>query len=507
MCRIEMLDTASLFPAAYNPREADPARLELVRLSLQKLGFVLPLVATLEGEILSGHQRHTAAMHMGVQRVPVLRVDIPKSKRRGLNILFNRATNDIDTIHTEQHMTEALVRKNVQMLAATLPDITPNSPDFNPCCKSVAMDVIPLAQKNVAHFIRHAGNVGRMLARMHVNLPIVVTEDGTVVNGIGRLEAAARKGKQHIHAVTLEPHKAALARAMLNLLSMNFCFTGENADFLRYGAYRRSWLRRSYLGTAFVLPVFKSRRNADFDLNNPVHLSRWQATCGNTVLDFGSGHGDEAAMLRKAGVDVTTFEPYPAKNNKVSREAGRHSALEFLAAVRRKKSFSTVFISSVLNSVPFPEDREHVVRICAALCGPQTVLIAAARSKYGSNWKNLTTGTALSHRGGRDCTFKLASEDGAVIGDISNSPKIQKFFSCEEFNALFSRYFSVVTIGKKSSGVTAMCKGTRPVSPQKLAASLRFEFNLPYPCGKRMGLVKQALEAFSARLGFDLGAI
>lgn len=504
---IELVSPTELSPAVYNPRVADPARLALVELSLQKLGFVLPLVATLEGEILSGHQRHSVAMRMGVQRVPVLRVDIPEKKRRGMNILFNRATNDIDTTYTEQHMTEALTHENVHALAAALPDISPDSPDFYPCCKSVVMEVTPLAQQNVAHFIRHAGNVGRMLARMHVDLPIVVTEDGAVINGIGRLEAAARKGKQHIYVVPLEKHKAALARAMLNLLSMDFCFTGENADFLRYGAFRRSWLKRTYLGTAFVLPVFKSRRNADFDLKNPDHLRRWQAVCGNTVLDFGSGQGDEAAMLRRAGVDVTTFEPYPAKSDTVSREAGRRSALDFLAAVRSKKPFTAVFISSVLNSVPFPEDREHVVRICAALCTPQTVLFAAARGKYGSNWQTLTTGSALSHRGARECTFKLASEDGAVIGDISNSPKIQKFFSIEEFNALFSRYFSIVEMGHKSSGVTATCKAVRPVSPQELRESLLFEFNLPYPCGKRMGLVQQALEAFSMRLGFDLGSL
>ena len=95
MNSIELVPVSALRPAFYNPREADAERLELVRLSLRKLGFLLPLVATLDGEILSGHQRHQEAVDMGATRVPVMRVDVPETLRRGINILFNRATNDI----------------------------------------------------------------------------------------------------------------------------------------------------------------------------------------------------------------------------------------------------------------------------------------------------------------------------------------------------------------------------------------------------------------------------
>ena len=95
MNRIELLPVSALRPALYNPREADTERLELVRLSLRKLVFLLPLVATLDGEILSGHQRHAVAADMGAARVPVLCVDMPEARRRSINILFNRATNDI----------------------------------------------------------------------------------------------------------------------------------------------------------------------------------------------------------------------------------------------------------------------------------------------------------------------------------------------------------------------------------------------------------------------------
>ena len=65
MCGVELVHVERLKPADYNPRRADAERLALVRLSLSRLGFLLPIVATPDGEILSGHQRHAVAMSMG----------------------------------------------------------------------------------------------------------------------------------------------------------------------------------------------------------------------------------------------------------------------------------------------------------------------------------------------------------------------------------------------------------------------------------------------------------
>ena len=501
---IELMPASALRPAFYNPREADADRLALVRLSLAKLGFVLPLVATMDGEILSGHQRHAVAVDMGAARVPVMRVDVPERLRRGINILFNRATNDISMQQSERDMHAALDAANVRSLAAALPDIAVDSPAFFPCMNASMQEVEPHDRQNIDRFVRHAANVGRMLARLGVLLPVVATGDGTVINGVGRLEAAARKGRKDIAVVTLDAGKAAFARAMLNLLSMDFRFTGENADFLRYGAYRRDWLRRTFLGTAFVLPVYRHKRLSDVRLEGEF-LEKWRAACGDSILDFGCGQGDEAKMLRKAGITVTEFEPYPAKENTVSREAGRASAMAFLSAVRAGRRFSAIFISSVLNSVPFPTDREHILRIVAALCGPETLVCAAARSIKSSSWKWLSTGEAMSERASRVCYFPLGMEKGLSLGDLGTSPKAQKFFEVEEFRDLFARHFGSVDARDCNGMATAMCRKPLALHPRDLAESLRFEFDLPYPDGRRMGLAQLALDAFSVRLGLPLG--
>lgn len=91
-----------------------------------------------------------------------------------------------------------------------------------------------------------------------------------------------------------------------------------------------------------------------------------------------------------------------------------------------------------------------------------------------------------------------------VLGDLAVSPKVQKFFELEEWKALWNRQFGIVDVGNSDGMVTARCRKPLFLHPRELADSLRFEFNLPYPDGQRMGLVRQALEAFSMRLGLPL---
>lgn len=53
---VQAVPLAKLAPDRTNPRKADQARMALLRLSLQKLGFIMPVYATEAGMLLSGHQ-------------------------------------------------------------------------------------------------------------------------------------------------------------------------------------------------------------------------------------------------------------------------------------------------------------------------------------------------------------------------------------------------------------------------------------------------------------------
>lgn len=108
----------------------------------------------------------------------------------------------------------------------------------------------------------------------------------------------------------------------------------------------------------------------------------------------------------------------------------------------------------------------------------------------------------------RSCAGYFAppgSEPGVVLGDVVKLPKVQKDFQRSEFYELFGAFFRKVRVGRKDKNCTAICAEPRPAEPEKLAESLRFEFERPYPEGSRMGRSGQALKAFSKRLSLGLG--
>jgi len=120
-------------PSAYNPRHADPARLDVIELSLRKLGWLLPIYADPAGEIISGHQRHLVAERMGYGWVPVETMrKIPLERRKAINIAFNRGTNDLRPEQTPAKLTDALDRVDLAKLTAALPNIAPDSDEAFP---------------------------------------------------------------------------------------------------------------------------------------------------------------------------------------------------------------------------------------------------------------------------------------------------------------------------------------------------------------------------------------
>lgn len=92
--KINLVPLSSIIGAEYNPRAFDDKRFNLIKESLKKLGWLLPAYVC-DGVLLSGHQRARAWKELGHKEIPVVSVDgLSPEEMRGLNILFNLATND-----------------------------------------------------------------------------------------------------------------------------------------------------------------------------------------------------------------------------------------------------------------------------------------------------------------------------------------------------------------------------------------------------------------------------
>lgn len=239
---IKLVPIDAVKASEYNPRRNDEKRLALAELSLRKLGFLLPIYADEHGEILSGHQRQLVARRMGFPEIPVEYVSEKElGERKAVNVLFNRATNDLQKQDTCAIVKKRLYEMDIQAMTEALPDIEPGSPESYPCVYALRrMDTVKLAKANHRNFDAHTKQLAKSLERkIRAFMPIVIGEEGNVINGIGRLQTAAEASRKVVPCVQIKKEQEAFASAMLNLLSMDFDMESNYADDLRFNSFMR----------------------------------------------------------------------------------------------------------------------------------------------------------------------------------------------------------------------------------------------------------------------------
>ena len=517
---VVLWDIDALTKAVYNPRKTDAHRFELVKISLQKLGWLLPMYITPEGEVLSGHQRLDAARELGAKKVPVVVLpNLDLDRRKGVNIVFNRATNDMHKTDTGASLSERLPMSVVKEAIAGLPDIAPDTDAWYPCLYMEAMDTRALMGKNITTFLSHAIRQAESLYHWaKTSIPVVATPKGKVVNGIGRLQHAAEAGIPEVQVVEVAPKQAELAGVLLNQLSMDFDLEDKYADVLRYNSFRRASNRQEFLMPTMCCDLItassrsgKTQRMASsFDSEDAKHVKAWKRWYGETVLDFGAGLLDKSLVMRDTmGVDCVAFEPYytGGLDSGFDIEGARYITDVFLERVADGTEFSSIFLASVLNSVPFQTDREHVITIVSALSSPETVLYAGAISRSSDRYQAAVgiKDNISNHETQFDSSFAAGYEEGVVVSDLMKHPKVQKYFSVDEWRELWLLGYSDVQayFFRPNHLVQAVARGPLPINAVKLTEAIRFEFDLPFPEGT-LDRSEQALDAFARRLEMAL---
>lgn len=501
---MQLVPIDSIYPSTYNPRESDPQRLRYIELSLRKLGFLLPIyVCEGSNEILSGHQRHYVSKKMGLTQVPVEFVkSMDLAKRKGYNVAFNRGTNDMGRNETSASISQKLKAYDIEDMATKLPDTS----EMFPCLNTVEMDAKELARINIKREDKYCSNMARVLSVDFDAMPVIVNKDKQVINGIGRLFFQVERGATKVRCIVIPDQYSTFAHVMLNLVSMDFTLQKKYADDLRYNSFRRALItRQGGLGLGMIVGAFGgSAKSKNFLKFTPEQRAKWVAKYGSQIIDFGAGRLTDTDILRANGIKVSPFEPFYCQkgSNEIDREASVQIAREFLRDVASGVDFSTIFISSVFNSVPFYEDRVNILAICAALCSRNTLLSVWTMTKGHASYKQNET-AFFNERMTVYTSFKLDYEDGILLSDMRQKPKVQKFHTKEELHRLCSRFFSDVKIGMYSETWLAECRNPKVDIP-KLSEALEFEFNLKYPDGHCMGLVEEAKAAFSKRLGVSL---
>ena len=87
---IRDLPIASLKPAPYNPRRIDDAAMAALTKSLERFGYVEPIIWNERtGHVVGGHQRLKVLMAAKADSVPVVVVDLDETDEKALNVALN----------------------------------------------------------------------------------------------------------------------------------------------------------------------------------------------------------------------------------------------------------------------------------------------------------------------------------------------------------------------------------------------------------------------------------
>jgi len=82
--------------AEYNPRKIADKELQNLKKSLEKFGFIQPVVINKDFTVISGHQRIRAWKEMGNEEVPTIQLSITKNEEKALNLAMNRIGGEWD---------------------------------------------------------------------------------------------------------------------------------------------------------------------------------------------------------------------------------------------------------------------------------------------------------------------------------------------------------------------------------------------------------------------------
>jgi hypothetical protein len=92
---IEYINIEEIKPYENNAKIHTPEQIERIKDSIQAWGFNDPIAIWNDGEIIEGHGRYQAAMELGMETVPVIRLDhLDEEGRRAYMLVHNKLTMD-----------------------------------------------------------------------------------------------------------------------------------------------------------------------------------------------------------------------------------------------------------------------------------------------------------------------------------------------------------------------------------------------------------------------------
>lgn len=85
--------------AEYNPRrdlQPGDSEYEKIKRSIQEFGYVDPIIINSDHTVIGGHQRLKVLEDLGFDKIPVIVIEVDKTKEKALNIALNKIQGEWD---------------------------------------------------------------------------------------------------------------------------------------------------------------------------------------------------------------------------------------------------------------------------------------------------------------------------------------------------------------------------------------------------------------------------
>lgn len=144
--KIEVWNVEDLVPYEANAKKHPEDQVKKLATAIQKFGWTQPIVVWHNGEIIAGHGRRLAAIHLGLKRVPVIcRRDLTRAEADALRLADNRVTStDYD---------QELIQSELQRLSEELSEAGIDLTDLGFDQKEIDFSIADLGEINDSLFV------------------------------------------------------------------------------------------------------------------------------------------------------------------------------------------------------------------------------------------------------------------------------------------------------------------------------------------------------------------
>jgi ParB-like chromosome segregation protein Spo0J len=97
LMQVDIRDIKTIKTAKYNPRKISDQQMASLKQSIERFGFVDPVIVNdRTGTLVGGHQRIKAAKDLGLKQVPVVGVNLDEAEEKALNVALNKISGEWD---------------------------------------------------------------------------------------------------------------------------------------------------------------------------------------------------------------------------------------------------------------------------------------------------------------------------------------------------------------------------------------------------------------------------